>query len=66
MNRVIRTDFPELKLPDGRLAQSLDVFALHRVLIPLGVPGITPKTGKQDVLNIYAAYVEANKAAAGP
>jgi hypothetical protein len=59
---TIIMNYPGLRLPDGRIAESLDRFDLGRTLAALGVAGVDVGTPKFKALLAYSEHVETMKA----
>jgi hypothetical protein len=55
---------PDLVLPDGRVAETLDRYELAHALIAIGVEGVTVNTPKFESLQTYRAHLEDIKNAA--
>ncbi len=53
---VIKMNFPGLKLPDGRVAETLDRDELSRELRRLEIPGIENDMGKVAMLAAYEMH----------
>jgi hypothetical protein len=61
---TIIMNYPGLRLPDGRIAESLDRFDLGRKLAALGVAGVDAGTPKFKALLAYSEHLETIKIAA--
>lgn len=55
--RQIRINLHDLKLPSGELAHRMEGRDLYRSLKRLGVPGISPNSGHQDLLWQYGLFL---------
>ena len=54
----IMMNHPDLVLPDGRVAETLDRFELAHALIANGVEGVTVNTPKFESLRAYRSHLE--------
>ena len=62
--RQVQMNNPDLKLPDGRVAETLDRYELAHALIAIGVEGVTVSTGKIEALHAYRNHLQDIKDAA--
>ena len=62
--KEILMSHPDLVLPDGRVAETLDRFELAHALIANGVEGVTVNTPKFESLRAYRSHLEDIKDAA--